>query len=105
MSPIEPKAEIRNMNKLKRWDRFPHAGVRRDLIRMRKSLPADYPLSFGSSGEGEITIRATERTIYARKYKKKDGWRVVVCRGSQRINEEFPESFEAAQDLVQENLI
>ena len=67
---------------MKDFDRFLHAGVRNDLLRLRDALSATSPgFEFGSSGDGEITIKGSNATAYARKYRRGTGWRLAVCRG------------------------
>jgi|GEM_PF-2148977 len=71
------------MNNLKSYDRFAHAGVKRHLTQLRNhSVLQGLGLEFGSSGEGELTIRSRKATAYARKYKSRDGWKLVFCTGA-----------------------
>ena len=72
---------------MKKFDRFPHEGVKRYLVEIKHELESDNRYEFGSSGEGEITIRSSNIMYYARKYKRKDGWRLVICKGSKTIYE------------------
>ena len=92
------------MTKLKAFDRFAHTGVRKDLVQLKSRLSQKLNLAFGSSGEGELTIKGQELTIYARKYKKKDGWRIVVCRGAIKLETLFPDSNEDALAFVRSRL-
>jgi hypothetical protein len=73
------------MTTLKHFDRFPHAGVRRDLIHLKEGLEKIKLYEFGSSGEGELTVRARTATAYARKYKQKNGWRLAIYKGRDDI--------------------
>ena len=73
------------MTILKQFDRFPHTGVRRDLIRLQEGLQKIGFYEFGSSGEGELTVRAGTVTAYARKYKQKNGWRLAIYRARDDI--------------------
>jgi hypothetical protein len=57
-------------------------GFRNDLLQLKDSLTSNLGLTFGSSGEGELTINGNHAAIYARKFKQKDGWKVVVCHGT-----------------------
>lgn len=66
------------MTILKRFDRFAHEGVLRDLQRLKNSLEKLGLSEFGSSGEGELTVRGRNATYYARKYKAKPGWRFAT---------------------------
>ena len=92
------------MTKLKNFDRFDHTGVRKDLVQLKSRLSQNRTLTYGSSGEGELTIRGRELTVYARKYKKKDGWRIVVCRGATKLETLFPDSNEDALAFVRSQL-
>ena len=88
---------------MKNFDRFDHTGVRKDLVQLKSKLSQSLNLTFGSSGEGELTIKGRELTIYARKYKQKDGWRIVVCRGPKELKH-FPESNEDALAFIHSQL-
>ncbi len=89
---------------MKKFDRFAHTGVRKDLIQLRSGLSQNLILTFGSSGEGELTIKGRELTIYARKFKIKDGWKIVVCRGAKELETLFPDSNEDALAFVRSRL-
>ena len=89
---------------MKSFDRFPHSGVRKDLVQLKLGLSQNLNLTFGSSGEGELTIKARDLTIYARKYKRKDGWKIVVCQGAKEIETLFPVSNEDALSVVRSRL-
>jgi hypothetical protein len=73
--------------KLKQWDRFAHSGVLRDLDQLRRTIEHEVLYEFGSSGDGEITIRALDRSItaYARKFRARDGWRPAIYRGGRKL--------------------
>ena len=67
---------------MKDFNRFSHGGVKNDLLRLRNALSARSPgVQFGSSGDGEITVKGSNATAYARKYKRGTGWRMAVYRG------------------------
>ena len=67
------------MTILEQFDRFPHTGVRRDLIRLKEGLQKRGFYEFGSSGEGELlTVRAGTVTAYARKYKQENTAEAVI---------------------------
>ena len=71
---------------MKDFDRFPHAGVKNELLRLRDALSARNPrLRFGSSGDGEITIKGPNATAYARKYRSRDGWRLALHHDGRRV--------------------
>ena len=89
---------------MKNFGRFAHSGVRKDLVQLKSRLSQNPNLTFGSSGEGELTIKGRELTIYARKYKNKDGWRIVVCRGAKELETVFPDSNEDALAFVRSQL-
>ena len=89
---------------MKKFGRFVHTGVRKDLVQLKSRLSQNLNLTFGSSGEGELTIKGRELTIYARKYKKKDGWRIAVCRGTKDVEPLFPDSNEEALAFVRSQL-
>ena len=89
------------MNTLKKFDRFPHSGVKRHLVQLKNTLGLDVNgLEFGSSGEGELTIRSAEATAYARKYKNQDGWKVVLCKGMKEVDVVYPSEFNSAVSQV-----
>jgi len=77
---------------MKPFERFAHTGVRSQLETLRDTLKSDDSLEFGSSGEGELTIRGRQFTAYARKYKLEDGWRLVICEGARELNTTHPDS-------------
>ena len=79
---------------MKDFNRFAHSGVKKDLRFVIDRLRAMGTFDFGSSGEGELTVRGKDHTAYARKYKSKDGWRLVLCQGSQVLETSFPQSTE-----------
>jgi hypothetical protein len=89
---------------MKNFDRFAHSGVRKDLDQLKSGLSQTLNLTFGSSGEGELTIKGRELTVYARKYKIKDGWRIVVRRGTKDVEPLFPDSNEDALAVVRSQL-
>lgn len=80
---------------MKNWDRFAHSGVKKHLRALKIALENLGGYQFGSSGEGEITARNNSITAYARKYKVKNGWRLVICKGSKVIKTLGLESQEA----------
>ena len=86
---------------MKNFERFAHEGVRKDLSQLKKNLSSDMRLKFGSSGEGELTIKGEEITVYARKFKQKDGWKLVKCHGVKILETLFPESNGAALTVAQ----
>ena len=52
---------------MKDFHRFPHSGVKPYLVRLLEGVKAKYPyIEVGSSGEGEITLKHTRKTVYAR---------------------------------------
>ena len=64
----------------KDFDRFPHHGVRHHLERLQEEVLKRNPaMSVGTSGDGEITLKFTNATAYARKYRIKSGWRLEIC--------------------------
>ncbi|MNJ63927.1 hypothetical protein D3C77_598560 [compost metagenome] len=69
---------------MKSFDRFTHHGVLSDLSRIKSQFIALDGMEAGSSGDGELTLRystpETNVTAYVRKYRDKEGWRVVFCR-------------------------
>ena len=76
---------------MKNFDRFAHSGVKPHLVRLLDSVRNKYPeVQVGSSGEGEVTLKRSHKTVYARKYKLEDGWRVVECVGAKVIQERKP---------------
>ena len=84
---------------MKDFDRFSHAGVKNELLRLRNALSARSPgVQFGSSGDGEITIKGSNATAYARKYKRETGWRLAVHRGGGG-NVSYPET---TNDVIRE---
>ena len=85
---------------LKEPFRFEHAGVLRELQALHRRLNANGQYEFGSSGDGELTIRGATRTVYARKYRRGDGWRVSIYRGGQTISSEVVNGIEAVSALV-----
>lgn len=67
---------------MKDFHRFPHSGVKPYLVRLLEGVKAKYPyIEVGSSGEGEITLKHTRKTVYARKHKLTEKWRVAECLG------------------------
>jgi len=56
-----------------------HSGVKEELNKLKKRLETIGNYDFGSSGEGEMTIQWENGSAYAKKYKRKNGWRVVYC--------------------------
>jgi len=89
---------------LKAWDRFVHSGVRDDLGALRRRLHATKRYQFGSSGDGELTIKGETLTAYARKYRIQDGWRVSLCRGSRRIESVRLDGIEAVAAFIKERV-
>lgn len=88
------------MTTLKKFDRFPHAGVRRDLIRLKEGLEKIGLSEFGSSGEGELTVRVRTVTAYARKYKQENGWRLAIYKARDDIPVTYPETAEAVIEEI-----
>lgn len=78
---------------MKNFDRFPHEGVKAELLRLKSAMNRIDNFNYGSSGEGEITIQGENITAYARKYKIKPGWRLVVCKTGRKMAS-FPENLE-----------
>ena len=89
---------------MKKFDRFAHEGVRKDLCQLKDNISSDMSLTFGSSGEGELTIKGRDITVYARKFKQKDGWKLVVCRGEKIIETLYPESNSEALTIARQSL-
>lgn len=77
---------------MKDFNRFAHSGVKKDLRYLVNRLRSMGRFEFGSSGDGEVTVHGKDHTAYARTYKSKDGWRLVLCRGSQILETTFPQS-------------
>jgi hypothetical protein len=84
---------------MKNFDRFAHEGVKADLLRVKNELSLSDKYNYGSSGEGEITIQGKSFTAYARKYKAKDGWRLVVCAGGREAIT-FPQNLETVVKTI-----
>ncbi len=89
---------------MKGFRRFPHEGVLRDLSTIKDHFSDDARYSFGSSGEGELTIKGPIYTAYIRKYKRLDGWRVAVCSGSKEVKVVKPESTPEVLEFLSKNL-
>jgi len=89
---------------LKAWGRFSHDGVRDALGSLRRRLRRTGRYRFGSSGDGELTIKGAELTAYARKYRVKDGWRVALCRGSRRIEDEQIDGIETVAAFIKKRV-
>jgi hypothetical protein len=81
---------------MKPFERFAHAGVIHYLESIRDSFSRGSDFLFGSSGEGELTIKGSEHTAYVRKYRNRDGWRVALCRGS--VQEEL-QTFDSTDEV------
>ena len=80
---------------MKDFDRFLHGGVKDELSRLRDVLSTRNPrLQFGSSGDGEITIRGPNATAYARKYRSRNGWRLALHHDGRRTVS-YPETTRA----------
>jgi hypothetical protein len=82
---------------MKRFDRFDHHGVLTDLNRIKSQFVALDGIEVGSSGSGEITLRSPVVTAYVRKYRNKDGWRVVFCRSGKDEEKHCPAT---EQDVI-----
>ncbi len=89
---------------LKEPFRFEHAGVLRELKALHRRLNAHGGYEFGSSGDGELTIRGPTHTVYARKYRRHDGWRVSICRGQRLESSEILDGIDAVFSLVRKAL-
>jgi hypothetical protein len=87
---------------MKDFDRFPHAGVRHFLVFVRDYLASNPNLSFGSSGEGELTIKAPACTAYIRKYKEHSGWRIVLVDRSKVEDEMTTGSIDDLLEILEE---
>lgn len=70
---------------MKRFDRFNHEGVRKDLERIRSKFPESPVMEHGSSSDGEITLRRPDVTAYVRKYRIKEGWRLEFYRSGKKV--------------------
>jgi hypothetical protein len=81
---IEGNNMSRNMMS---FDRFAHGGVLQDLRRLKRRLEEAGGYEFGSSGDGEMTVRCPLVTAYARKYRNRDGWRLGNYHGSKVLEE------------------
>ena len=89
---------------MKSFDRFPHDGVKADLVRIKTQFPAQDGIQHGSSSDGEITLRSTSVTAYVRKYRIKEGWRVVFCRSGVDEEKHDPVSEQEVIRLLNERL-
>ena len=85
---------------LKKFDRFAHEGILRDLKRVQNALRVRGNYEFGSSADGELTARRNGITSYTRKYRKKKGWRLEVCGGGKSLRLEYPSSFERVIEVI-----
>ena len=95
---VNPAIQVES-TEMKDFDRFSHAGVKNELLRLRHALSARSPgVEFGSSGDGEITIKGSNATAYARKYKRGTGWRLALHRGGGG-NVSYPET---TNDVIRE---
>lgn len=56
-----------------------HPEVGRDLDGLVRRVKERWSPEIGTSGSGEITLRFGRCTFYARKYRRKTGWR-LTCR-------------------------
>ncbi|MFJ4397422.1 hypothetical protein [Pseudomonas sp. NPDC089396] len=72
---------------MKPFDRFAHNGVKNDLERIKSHFQSQRGIQFGSSGDGELTLRTETVTAYVRKYRVKEGWRVVFWRSGRAEGE------------------
>jgi len=79
---------------MKKFDRFPHSGVMKDLVMLKKALGRLGDYEFGSSGESQITARSSTMTAYARKFKMKDGWKLEIWKNGKVIQTSHPDSCE-----------
>ena len=76
---------------MKDFHRFPHEGVRHELEVVMAAFSGSPRYSFGSSGDGELTIRGPEATAYVRKYRNgRPGWRVHICPPGIKTQPEYP---------------
>ncbi len=87
---------------LKEFERLDHGVATKDLVRLKNMLEQIGCYEFGSSGSGQITARGRHITAYARKYKRKDGWKLEICRNSDRtIEPTYPDSCQSVFDIIQ----
>jgi len=61
--------------------RFAHTDVRGELRALHAWLDDVGEYEFGSSGDGELTVRARTRTAYIRKRRGQSGWIVTIRDG------------------------
>lgn len=66
---------------LKEPFRFDHTGVRGALRALHAWLDDLGGYAFGSSGDGELTIRGATGTAYVRKLRDRPGWTATLWRG------------------------
>ncbi|MEC7948481.1 MAG: hypothetical protein VX265_13025 [Myxococcota bacterium] len=86
--------------RLKEPFRFEHPGVRGELRALHAWLADAGGLEFGSSGDGELTIRGAAKTAYARKFRDQPGWKVTICTGEQVVEEHLLDHIEAVAPHV-----
>jgi len=77
---------------MKPFERFAHSGVKEDLGKLRRKFSSPGLVESGSSADGELTLRSQAVTAYVRKYRIKDGWRVVFWRSGGFEEKHYPAS-------------
>mgnify|MGYP006432684711 CR=1 FL=1 len=82
---------------LKCFERFAHAGVRRELEALRDIFVAR-GCDIGSSHDGEITIRFQKNTAYVRRHRDGRGWRVHFWTANRQ--DPYPSYFEQFEDVI-----
>ncbi|MFV3288473.1 hypothetical protein ACNFBR_07035 [Pseudomonas sp. NY11955] len=80
------------MKPMKPFERFAHSGVKEDLGRLARKFASPGVVESGSSADGELTLRSQAVTAYVRKYRIKEGWRVVFWRSGGPEEKHFPVS-------------
>ncbi|MBK7107522.1 MAG: hypothetical protein IPH62_19825 [Ignavibacteriae bacterium] len=57
--------------------RFSHEGVKEHFIKLIGELKKIGFYDFGSSGDGEITVKGNFGSVYIRKIRKNPNWRLI----------------------------
>ena len=80
-----------------------HPEVGRDLDGLARRIKEKRP-KIGTSGSGEITLRFDRCTFYVRKYRRREGWRLICrWRGDRRLKRLLAD-VDAVADVIGEIL-